>query len=109
VVILRELNTFLTTPKVSNSSDIEPFFKFLKQHLNLNHLVSRNENGRRVMIYMTLIIAILIIAYKKLNKISSLKIAKFMFCRALESMIVKDIVILSGGDFEKVKYLFNDT
>ena len=89
--------------------DIEPFFKFLKQHLNLNHLVSKNDNGRKVMIYMTLIIAILIIAYKKLNKISSLKIAKFMFCQALEEMIVKEIIILSGGNFEKVKHLFNDS
>jgi hypothetical protein len=58
---------------------------------------------------MTLIIAILIIAYKKLNKTSSLKIAKFKFCQALENMIVKDIVILSGGDFERVKHLFNDS
>jgi hypothetical protein len=89
--------------------DIEPFFKFLKQHLNLNHLVSRNDNGRKVMIYMTLIIAILIIAYKKLNKISSLKIAKFLFCQALEAMIIEHIIILSGGDFEKVKHLFNDS
>jgi cytochrome c1 len=41
------------------------FFKFIKQHLNVKHLVSRGENGMKVMIYMTMILAILIIAYRK--------------------------------------------
>ncbi|MES1182138.1 MAG: IS4 family transposase, partial [Flavobacterium sp.] len=44
--------------------EIELFFKFIKQHLNVNHLVSRDENGIKVMLYMTMILAILIIAYK---------------------------------------------
>jgi len=56
--------------------DIEVLFKFLKQELNLSHLVSRTENGIRVMIYMTLIVAILLIAYKKLNKLEGYKIPK---------------------------------
>ncbi|MFM7023519.1 MAG: transposase [Flavobacteriales bacterium] len=30
--------------------EIEIFFKFLKQHLNFNHLVCRNENGIKVCI-----------------------------------------------------------
>src|SRR5580658_3585804 len=51
--------------------EIEPFFKFLKQHLNLSHLTARNKNGITVMIYMTLILSILLIAYKKLNKVDS--------------------------------------
>ncbi|MBK5285251.1 MAG: transposase, partial [Bacteroidia bacterium] len=37
---------------------IEIFFKFLKQELNLEHCVSRDINGIRVMMYMTLITAI---------------------------------------------------
>ncbi len=45
--------------------EIELFFKFLKQHLNLKHIISRNENAMKVMIYITLILAILILAYKK--------------------------------------------
>src|SRR5262249_25521256 len=44
--------------------EIETFFKFLKQHLSYAHLVSRNENGIRVMIWMTLITALLLIWYK---------------------------------------------
>jgi transposase len=45
--------------------DIEVFFKFIKQHLNYSHLTSRNENGIKVMIYMSLIVAVLMIWYKE--------------------------------------------
>lgn len=44
--------------------DIEVFFKFIKQHLSYSHLVSHSENGIRVMIYMSLIAACLLIWYK---------------------------------------------
>lgn len=89
--------------------DIEPFFRFLKQHLNLTHLVARNINGIRVMIYMTLILAILLLAYKKLNKISSYKIAKLRFDLELDAEIMKQVAILCGGDPSKIKNLFNDS
>ena len=45
--------------------DIETFFKFLKQQLGYEHLTSRSENGIRVMIWMTLIAAVLLIWYKR--------------------------------------------
>jgi len=89
--------------------DIEVLFKFLKQHLNLSHIMVRNENGIRVMIYMTLILSILLIAYKKLNKISSYKITKLMFSNDLETEIVREIVIICGGNPNKMKHLFNDS
>ena len=89
--------------------DIEVLFKFLKQELNLSHLVSRTENGIRVMVYMTFILAILIIAYKKLNKLSGFKIPKLKFANELESDIIKEIVILCGGQPSKMKHLFNDS
>ena len=89
--------------------DIEVLFKFLKQELNLSHLVSRTENGIRVMLYMTLILAILIIAYKKLNKLSGFKIPKLKFANELEADIIKEIVILCGGQPSKMKHLFNDS
>jgi hypothetical protein len=41
---------------------------------------------------MTMILAILIIAYKKLNKVSSIKIAKLKFEIELENEIIKQIV-----------------
>ncbi|HVW98913.1 MAG TPA: IS4 family transposase [Candidatus Babeliaceae bacterium] len=87
--------------------EIEVFFKFLKQNLNLNHLVSRTTNGIKVMIYMTLILAILIIVFKKLNKIGSYKIAKLQFELQLEKDIIKAIVELCGGDPNKAPHLFN--
>lgn len=89
--------------------EIEVMFKFLKQQLNLSHLVSRSRNGLRVMIYMTLILAILIIAYKKTNKITGYMIAKLQFANELESSIIRDIVILCGGNPNNMKHIFNDT
>ena len=89
--------------------DIEVFFRFIKQHLNAKHLVSRNENGIKVMLYMTLIVATLIIVYKKLNGISSFKIAKLKFELELESSLVKEIVILCGGNPDIAPHLFNST
>jgi Transposase DDE domain len=86
--------------------DIEVFFKFLKQHLNVKHLVSRTENGMKVMIYMTLIVAILILAYKKLNKIKSYKIAKLKFEIELDNEMLKAIVILCGGNPDNAPHLF---
>lgn len=86
--------------------EIETFFKFLKQHLNVNHLVSRDANGIKVMVYMTMILAILIIAYKKINNIKGFKIAKMKFELELENEIIKEIVILCGGDPNKAQHLF---
>ena len=45
--------------------NIEVFFKFVKQHLSFSHLTSRSENGIKVMIYMSLIAAVLLIWYKQ--------------------------------------------
>lgn len=86
--------------------DIEVFFKFLKQHLNAKHLVSRDENGMKVMIYMTLIVAILLLAYKKLNRIKFYKMAKLEFELELDNELTKAIVILCGGDPEMAPHLF---
>jgi hypothetical protein len=89
--------------------EIELFFKFIKQHLNVKHLVSRDENAIKVMLYMTMILATLIIAYKKLNKLKGFKIAKLRFEIELENEIIKEIVILCGGDPSKAISLFNTT
>jgi IS4 transposase len=89
--------------------DIEVFFKFLKQELNLNHLVSRNENGIKVMIYMTLIVAILLLAYKKLNKLKGYKLVKLQFANELEQEIFKEMVIICNENPMIMKQLFNDS
>jgi len=89
--------------------EIETFFKFIKQHLNVNHLVSRDINGIKVMIYMTMILAILIIAYKKINKIKSFKIAKLRFEIELENEMIKTIVMLCGGNPGKAAHFFSSS
>ena len=45
--------------------NIEVFFKFIKQNLNYSHLTSRSENGVEIMIYMSLIAALLLIWFKQ--------------------------------------------
>lgn len=87
--------------------EIEVFFKFIKQHLNASHLVSRTHNGMQVMIYMTMIVAILLIAYKKLNAIKSYKLGKLRFEIDLDNDIIKEIVVLCGGNPQKAPHLWN--
>jgi hypothetical protein len=86
---------------------IETYFKYLKQHLNLKHIVSRNENAIRVMIYITLILSILIIVFKKTNGINGFKIAKLKFEIQLDNLMIKEIVKLCGGNPSKAKHLWN--
>lgn len=103
---INELHCYEIATIYKQRWDIEPLFKFLKQELNINHLVSRNINGIRVMMYMTLITAILIIAYRKLNKISSYKIAKLRFSLELENLIIGQIILLCGGDINKFNEIY---
>jgi len=85
--------------------DIEVFFKFLKQEMNLKHFTSYSENGIKVMIYVTLIAAMLIMIYKKDNQIKSYKRAKKLFIEELDTEIIREIVILCGGDPHRSQYL----
>jgi hypothetical protein len=78
--------------------DIEVFFRFLKQELNFKHLVSRTQNGILVMIYMTLITAMLLMVYKQVNEISGYKIAKIKFINELDNELLKQIIIECNGD-----------
>lgn len=45
--------------------DLEVFFKFIKQHLGYAHLVSFQENGIHLLLWMTLIAALLLIWYQR--------------------------------------------
>lgn len=78
--------------------EIEVFFKFIKQHLHFKHFSSYSENGIKVMMYMTMITATLILLYKKLNKINSFKAAKYEFTEELNMEIIKEIVVICDGD-----------
>jgi len=89
--------------------NIEVFFKFLKQHLNLKHLTCRSQNAIEVMLYMTLITSMLIIVYKKSNNIKGYKIALLRFEIELDNLMIKEIVELCGGDPNKASHLWNST
>lgn len=78
--------------------DIEVFFKFLKQELNFSHLINRSENGIKVMLYATLIASILLLVYKKTNALKGYKIMKQRFVQEIEKSLVKDFVIMCGGN-----------
>ena len=87
--------------------EIEVFFKFIKQNLNFSHLMSRNTNGIKVVMYMTLITAILLAVYKKLNDLKGYKIPKLKFANELEVLIIKDIVLKCGGNPDKINEIMN--
>lgn len=78
--------------------DIEVFFKFIKQHLHLKHFLSYSENGIQVMMYMSMIAAILLLIYIKKNELKGYKIAKYRFVGELDLEIVREIVLACGGD-----------
>lgn len=92
-----ELSAREITQAYKKRWDIEVFFRFIKQELNVSHLVSLNKNGIKVMIYMTLIVAILILMYKKANKLGY-KTAKRRFKMEVRNLTIALIIIKSGGD-----------
>jgi transposase len=81
--------------------DIEVFFRFLKQELNLSHLVSMNKNGIEVMIYMTMIASMLLLIYKKVNDLGY-KTAKRLIAMEIRDMITAILIIFAGGNPDKV-------
>ena len=81
--------------------DIEVFFRFMKQELNLSHLVSLNKNGIKVMVYMTMIASMLLLIYKKANNLGY-KTAKRRIAMELRDMITAILIVFAGGNPDKV-------
>ena len=77
--------------------DIEVFFRFLKQELNFVHITSTSENGMMVMMYMTMIASMLVLTYKRINKVGY-KTAVRRISFELNEFIIKMIVRECGGD-----------
>lgn len=77
--------------------DIEVFFRFLKQELNLSHITSTSENGMQVMLYMTMITSMLVLVYKRLNQVGY-KTAVRRIAIELNEYMIKLIVRYCGGD-----------
>jgi hypothetical protein len=87
---------------------IEVFFRFIKQQLNFSQLINRNLNGIEVMVYMTLILAMMIIVYKRKNNLKGYKIVKMKITNELQKELIREIVILSGGNPDKVAHILDD-
>lgn len=77
--------------------DIEVFFRFLKQEMNLTHFVCNDLNAIQVMIYCTLIAAMLVLVFKKLNGIKSYKNAKTRFVKELDASVLLELIDKTGG------------
>jgi hypothetical protein len=66
--------------------EIETFFKFLKQHLSYAHLTSHQENGIRVMIWMALIAAVLLIWFRhQTGRTDYWNVIKFWFAEQVRA------------------------
>ncbi len=89
--------------------EIEVFFKYIKQELNFKHLINRSLNGIKVTVYMTLILAMLIQVYKKVNKLKGFKIVKLKISNEIHDSLLREIVILSGGNPELISAYLNDS
>jgi hypothetical protein len=74
--------------------NIEVFFRFIKQELNFKHFMSTNINGIKIILYMTLILAMLILMFKKLNDVGY-KTAKRRFYYQLDDLILEMVYILA--------------
>ncbi len=72
--------------------DIEVFFRFVKQELNIKHLLSHSINGIMVQIYVTLLLAILLTVYTVSNNLKGYKIPKIKFREELTFHIFKELI-----------------
>lgn len=81
--------------------DIEVFFRFIKQELNFGHFISTNLNGIKIILYMTMILAMLVLIYKKSNSVGY-KTAKRRIAMQLNDLVTIQIVIACGGNPELV-------
>lgn len=72
--------------------DIEVLFRFMKQEMNLTHFVCNDPNAIQVMLYFTMIAAMLVLIYKKRNGIQSYKMAKIQFFKELFYSVMLDLL-----------------
>jgi hypothetical protein len=79
--------------------DIEVLFRFMKQELHLNHLLGYSANTIQVVLYMTMIVAMMVLIYKKSNQIKGYRNALHYFRNELENDIL--LVLVELPDFKE--------
>lgn len=76
---------------------IEVFFKFIKQNFDFSHILSTSANGLKVMMYMTMIAAMMVLIYGKVSGIG-FRTAKIRFDYKLEATMTAQMMLASGGN-----------
>jgi len=104
-----ELDVYEIADLYKKRWEIEVFFKFIKQELNFSHITNRSHNGIKVMMYMTMILSMLILVYKKVNNLPGFKIVKINVANELQNYLIREIVILSGGNPDLVSHFISDS
>ena len=82
--------------------EIERFFRFIKQNLCFSNLLCRHLNGIKIMVYLTMIAAMMLLGYKKQQNIKSLKQAKIKFGQELEILLIKELILHCNGNPEMI-------
>ena len=100
----RDMDPYTIATLYKRRWDIEVLFKFIKQHLQFKHFLSYSLHGMQIYLYLILSAALLFFIYKKETGKSGFKLAFFAFLLDLEKAYVLDLIILSGGDPNKVKH-----
>jgi len=104
-----DLSAAEVTALYSRRWQIEVFFRFIKQLLNFKHLLNRSENGVQVVLYVTLIAAILLEAYKRSRTLSGFKIPMQKMAAELEEALIKHLITFCGGNTRLLKTLIPDS
>jgi len=102
---LMDVSAYLVAYIYRQRWEIEVFFRFMKQQMNLTHFVSHNANAIQVMLYCSLIAAMLILVYKKTNQIRFYKSAKIQFFKELQANVILEVLELPDGVDKLKKYL----
>lgn len=79
--------------------DIEVLFRFLKQELNFEHLLSLNKNGMLVSVYAMLMSSILVLGYKKTLEVG-FRDARRMMVKDIEFLVLTMLIIRFHGKYD---------
>lgn len=102
---LMEVSAYLVAYIYRQRWEIETFFRFMKQQMNLTHFVSHNANAIQVVLYCSLIAAMLVLVYKKTNQIRFYKSAKIQFFKELQANVILEVLELPDGVDKLKEYL----
>lgn len=83
--------------------DIEVFFRFLKQNLSFYHFISTSENGIKIILYMTLITAMLVMIYKRENEMGY-TMGKFCLFMEMQDWVIKLMATLQNEKLNLLAY-----